>query len=121
MISTVGGGLSDLHNRFPKHCGAGETVEGQDGTEVVVRSVQKQEQTLLKDLMRNRQMKKKIQSLQKDYTRPTDPTIGGRGVGNWEGDQPNFGCWGKVLGPQGGRGTSSAFLREERGGDKRRN
>ena len=43
------------------------------------------------------------------------PFIGGRGVGNWEGDQPNFGGkW--FLDPQGGEGTSSDFLRGKRGG-----
>ncbi len=28
--------------------------------------------------------------------------IGGRGVGNWEGDRPNFGRGGVVFGPPGG-------------------
>ena len=46
--------------------------------------------------------------------------IGGRGVGNWEGDQPNFGGGGVVFGPSGG-GTSFAFLRGERGGNKGQN
>ncbi len=44
-------------------------------------------------------------------------TIGGRGVGNGEGDQPNFsrgGGGGVGVGPTGG-GTSYAFLRGERG------
>ena len=46
--------------------------------------------------------------------------IGGRGVGNWEGDQPNFGWEGVVFGPPGGE-TSFTFLRGERGGNKRQN
>ncbi len=44
-------------------------------------------------------------------------TIGGRGVGNWEVDQPNFGRGEWFLDPQGD-GTSSAFLGGgERGGE----
>ncbi len=43
-------------------------------------------------------------------------TIGGRGVGNWEGAN-QFWLWGGVLfGPPGRGGTSSAFLRGEKGG-----
>ena len=49
---------------------------------------------------------------------PGRRTIGGRGVGNWEGDQPNYGPGGGgewFLDPQEG-GTSSAFLRGGSGG-----
>ncbi len=35
--------------------------------------------------------------------------IGGRGVGNWEGDQPNFGRGGVVFGPPGGGGQVPPF------------
>ncbi len=45
--------------------------------------------------------------------------IGGRGVGIWEGDQPNLGRGEWFLDPQGG--TSSVFLRGERKGNKRQN
>ncbi len=49
--------------------------------------------------------------------RATTTAIGGRGVGNWEGDQPNFGRGGGVVfGPPGGE-TGSAFLRGEKGGE----
>ncbi len=44
--------------------------------------------------------------------------IGGRGVGSWEGGQPNFGRGEWFLDPLGG-GTSYDFLRGERGRDPR--